>query len=121
MHSYAMPLRAHPRITSHWMTGGRGARTLACRVGTFADAHSSRAPRRRVRLDAPRKSACATAADCEVIFAWCLGFRKAGIRHNWRADPLVRAGRPRPALLLKNRARATLGYQGRSPCLAASP
>jgi hypothetical protein len=37
-----------------------------------------------------------------------LSFRKAGIRHNWRADPLVRAGRPRPALLSKNQALATI-------------
>ena len=52
--------------------------------------------------DAARKS-----AQCHLVFA------KLGIRHNWRADPLVRAGRPRPAFLSKNQALATFDKPAR--------
>ena len=53
--------------------------------------------------------AARTSAQCHLVFA------KLGIRHNWRADPLVRAGRPRPALLSKNQALATIDKPARGP------
>jgi hypothetical protein len=48
-------------------------------------------------------------AQCHLVFA------KLGIRHNWRADPLVRAGRPRPAFLSKNPSLATIDKSARGP------
>ena len=48
-----------------------------------------------------------TRAQCHFVFA------KLGIRHNWRADPLVRAGRPRPAFLSKNQTLATIDKPAR--------
>jgi hypothetical protein len=51
----------------------------------------------------------ANPGQCHLVFA------KSGIRHNWRADPLVRAGRPRPALLSKNQALATVDNPARGP------
>src|ERR1035441_8539531 len=50
-----------------------------------------------------------THAQCHLVFA------KLGIRHNWGADPLVRAGRPRPALLSKNQALVTIDKPARGP------
>jgi hypothetical protein len=42
-------------------------------------------------------------------------------RQNWRADPLVRAGRPRPALLSKNQALATIDKSARQPAANEVP
>jgi hypothetical protein len=44
-----------------------------------------------------------------------LSFRKAGARGQWWGGPLVRAGRPRPALSSKNQVLATIEAPARGP------
>src|SRR6266481_600653 len=65
-------LRINAKITSHWRTDRRGARTLACSVATPRDARSVCTLRASSELDAARMSACATTAYAQLFLRGAL-------------------------------------------------
>ena len=62
-------LRDHAKITAHSAAGRCGARTRACRVGTYADAFCRRPQKRRDESRRGTHECVRHDPGCEVIFA----------------------------------------------------
>src|SRR5580658_3649045 len=74
-------LTDYAKITSHFAARRCGARTLACRVGTRADAwlQCAEASRRvSTRHASAQRAPSAPRFGCEVIIAWALSVRSKG-------------------------------------------
>src|ERR1035441_6702661 len=75
--SMLLPLSDGPRITLHCAAAKCGASTLACRVGTPADAPASGPQKRRVETRRGTQKCVCHDSRCEVILALLLSCRIA--------------------------------------------